>query len=164
MSHCFETPYMRQKNYKSLIKNIQKHNIYIEKKFWKKNSSKKLNGLTQWRLQHISNFRQTLKTKLRPKSIIFQNLLKTLKFCSFSNFHCSSTRFAVHLLPFVSIRFCKFEQNCSTGYDFIRKSLGPVFFKQPVYFTLHILLRAVTPKFLFFNIGCDQNCSQLSST
>ena len=129
VSHCFETPYIRQKNYKSLIKNIQKHNIHTKKKFWKKKSSnKRLNGLTQWRLENISNFRQTLKTKMRPKSMICQNLLSTLKFCSFSNFHCSPTRFAVHLLPFVSIRFSKFEQNCFSGYDFIRKSLGPVFF------------------------------------
>ena len=41
---CFETPYMRQKNYKSLIKNIQKHNIQTKKKFWKKTQTKNLMG------------------------------------------------------------------------------------------------------------------------
>ena len=116
------------KNMKSLIINIQKHNINTKKKLWKKNSNKRLNGLTQWRLEHISNYRQTLKTKMLPKGMICQNLLFTLTFCSFSNFHSSSTRFAVHLLPFVSITFWKFERNCYTGYDFKRKSLGSVFF------------------------------------
>ena len=116
------------KNMKSLIINIQKHNIYTKKKLWKKNSNKRLNGLTQWRLEHISNFRQIFRTKMRPKDMICQNLLFTLTFCSLSNFQSSSTRFAVYLLPFVSITFCKFERNFLTGYNFITKSLGSVFF------------------------------------
>ena len=44
VSHCFGTPYIRQKNYKSLIKNIQKHNIHTKKKFWKKTQTKDLMG------------------------------------------------------------------------------------------------------------------------
>ena len=117
------------KNIKSFIINIHKRNIYTKKSFGKKNSNKRLNGLTQSRLEHISNYRQTLRTKIRPKGMICQNLLFTLTFCSFSIFHSSSTRFAVYLLPFVSITFCKFERNVFTGYNFIRKSLGSVFFE-----------------------------------
>ena len=58
---------------------------------------------------------------MRPKSMICQNLLFTLTFCSFSNFHSSSTRFTVYLLPYVSITFCKFERNFLTGYNFLGK-------------------------------------------
>ena len=113
----------------SLIKTNKNIINYVINKFWKKITNKRPKGLTQWRFEHISNFRQTLKTKMRPKGMICQILLLTLKLCSFYDFQFSFTRFSVHLLPNVSTRFCKFEQNCFTGFDFIRQSLGPVIFE-----------------------------------
>ena len=80
-------------------------------------------------LAHNSNSRQTLRTKMRPKDMICQNLLLGLNFCCLSDFHCSPTRFAVHLLPYVVTRFCKYEQKRKHGLDFIRKLFGSVLFK-----------------------------------
>ena len=65
---------------------------------------------------------------MRQKGMVCQNLLFTSKLCCFIKFHGSLLGFTAHLVPCFSHTFCKFERNCLTSFEFIRKSMGPVFF------------------------------------
>ena len=84
---------------------------------------------------------------MRPKGMICQNLLLTLKLCLINNFHSSSTRFAVYLHSYISNISCKFQRICLICFDCILKILGPVFIESTCtsfYMTFHFFL-AVSP-------------------
>ena len=67
---------------------------------------------------------------MRWKGLICQNLLLSLKHCCSINFYSSLIGFTAHLHTYISNKFRKFEQNCFTGFDFIRKTLGIVFIER----------------------------------
>ena len=97
---------------------------------------------------------------MRQKRMVCQNLLFTSKLGCFMNFHGSSLEFTAHLVPYASHTSCKFGRNCSTGFDFIRNSMGPVFIETACMFlnrinkneTLSLVLYKYVYKFLIISL------------